>query len=316
MDKEIIKKWIKKVGIAIGLVVVVLVGFCCCKQFPRKILTVSNPYIYVSPFDTYTGKCETFNFKAFSIELPEDVCITSSTFDGVKYKIRAEGQHYYDISVIPFEKESFEVNNYLKEVNTTTIEFTNPTFPFIEGNIKGMYSESSEETERRRKVFSYENFCFTKQGFTFYITSYGNAETYYSAFDFIKSIKILSHPITKEDMKKLANQMLILYQNEALILINRKLHEEEYGMKLLDDFKCTKVKGTIIKNTVFLKCTLIGDYSKLYPAQKSSLDYIILDVSRNILPYTDNFELLGYKIVVNYYKLSGEQISLERSMYY
>lgn len=308
-----IKKFIKlskRICIISSLIMAILTINSSCQQLPRKILSVTKPNVYAPSFNFYNGKCKTFNFKAFTINLPENTIITSNTFDGVKYKINAEGNQFYDISAIPFEREPSEANN-LKDVNIATLNFSDPIFPFTEGNIKGLYAEGYDE----KKIFSYERFCFTKQGFTFYISSYGDSETYHSILDFIKSIKILANPIKGNEMKKLADQMLESYQKEALQLINKDFHKEDnMGMKLLDDFKCTKVKGSFVKNALYLKCILIGDYSQLYPAQKSSLEDISRKVS-SILPYSDNFELLGYKIIINYYKPSGEQISLERDMF-
>ena len=264
----------------------------------RRITSNVYPSIYVSPFKTYTGNYKTFKFKTFSLELPEEVVITSNIFDG----LNARGKNLYEISAIPFEQKVDIAKDYMK--TSTEYALNTPMFKeFVEKDFKGIYAERDDGDN----LMLGESFCFIKDGFTFYILSYGAAENYYSAFDIAKNIKPLVKPITEEEKENIILNIIHKYQKECQYIIQKEINQD---VILQNDFKCTNVEVLKSNKTLNIKCTLEGDYSQLYPGQKEKLK-IILSRAVMIKPYSYNIELLGYQTPIGFYKPSGEKIKLQ-----
>lgn len=283
----------------IGIVAMFVYNY---NNLSKRITSNVYPSIYVSPFKTYTGNYKTFKFKTFFLELPEEVVITSNIFDGLKYQIHARGKNLYEISAIPFEQKVDIAKDYMK--TSTEYVLNTPMFKeFVEKDFKGIYAERDDEDN----LMLGESFCFIKDGFTFYILSYGAAENYYSAFDIAKNIKPLVKPITEEEKENIILNIIPKYQKECQYIIQKEINQD---VILQNDFKCTNVEILKSNKTLNIKCTLEGDYSQLYPGQKEKLK-IILSRAVMIKPYSYNIELLGYQTSIGFYKPSGEKIKLQ-----
>lgn len=279
----------------IGIVAMFVYNY---NNLSRRITSNVYPSIYVSPFKTYTGNYKTFKFKTFSLELPEEVVITSNIFDG----LNARGKNLYEISAIPFEQKVDIAKDYMK--TSTEYALNTPMFKeFVEKDFKGIYAERDDGDN----LMLGESFCFIKDGFTFYILSYGAAENYYSAFDIAKNIKPLVKPITEEEKENIILNIIHKYQKECQYIIQKEINQD---VILQNDFKCTNVEVLKSNKTLNIKCTLEGDYSQLYPGQKEKLK-IILSRAVMIKPYSYNIELLGYQTPIGFYKPSGEKIKLQ-----
>lgn len=277
-----------------------ILPLCSCNQIPQRILAVTNPYVYVSPFEIYNGKYKTIDFKDFTLQFPEEVSIDSQTFNGFMYQIDANGVNHYKIIVLPFTYNT-ESAGFL--LGGSTLYY--PSFQFKEGNIKGVYYNNGDEEKNPLK---YETFCYIKHGYTFYIYSYGSVDDYYSVFDVVKSTKVLSNPISSEVKKDIVIKLTEEYKEKLLPTINSKFQEKIYkDVKLLDSFYCKEVKTSIENKDVKIDCIIDGDYSQLYSGQRSIINNILNNVDFSRF-YDNSLTLLGYNLIFNFRKTSGEKI--------
>ena len=294
MNKELIKKWSKKVGIIAIYVVIILFTLCCIYyQHKDRIDKILYPNGYITSYSSYRGKYKTINCKIVALSLPEDVKVYSKYFDGVRYQFYAQGENIFVISVIPFIQNPQEACNYMR--GSSDFHLTDPIYKsFIDGNIKGIYAERHD---LEYHFTDGESFCFNKDGFTFFVLSYGTRESYYSIFNVIKNIKVLTKPLSEADKGYITSNLLSKYQDKCLDFINTEIQND---ITLQRDFMCTKVEIQRTKKNIEIICTLKGNYSQLYPGQKSHLDRILYN-ALTIKPYYDNFNLLGYKVTINFY---------------
>lgn len=277
-----------------------VIFFCSCKQIPQKVLAATNPYVYVSPFNTYDGEYKTISFKTFSLQFPKNVTVDTQTFNNFMYQIEANGTNHYKIFVLPFENDPENVGKLLTGLSV----FSNPYIPFRQGNMERVYYNNKEEDN----PLKYEVFCYKKSEYIFYIFSFGDADNFYSAFDIVKSTKVMAPSISNEVRKNIATTLIKKYQKELLTIINTKFQEEGYkGVKILGEFYCEDVKTSILNKNIKVECIIGGDYSQLYPGQRSMINGILHNVNFKE-PYDTFLELLGYSITVNFYKISGERI--------
>lgn len=282
------------------ILLVFVLSLYSCNQIPQRIRAITNPYVYVSPFEIYNGEYKTIDFKTFTLQFPEGVRIDSQTFNGFMYLIDANGVNHYKIIVLPFAYNT-ESAGFL--LGGSTLYY--PSLQFKEGNIKGVYYNNGDE---KRNPLKYETFCYIKHGYTFYIYSYGSVDDYYSAFDVVKSTKVLSNPISSEVKKDIVIKLTEEYKEKLLPTINSKFQERIYkDVKLLDSFYCKEVKTSIENKDVKIDCIIDGDYSQLYSGQKSIINNILnnVDFSRS---YGNSLTLLGYNLIFNFRKTSGEKI--------
>lgn len=285
----------------INLILLLFVGFLCsCNQLPRKVLATTDPYIYVSPFNIYNGNYRNADFKAFSFLFPENVNVESKTFNGIIYQIEASGTNHYKIFVLPFENDVEKVGMLLANNSV----FSYPYIKFKEGNIEGGYYNNYEESN----PLKYEVFCYIKQGYTFCIFSYGTVEDYYSSFNIVKSTKIKASNTPIKERNKIATKLLQEFKKELLTVINTKFQEEGYNkVKILESFYCKDIETSIVNKNIKINCIIDGDYSQLYPGQRSMINNILINVDFS-KSYDELLELLGYNISISYYKISGEKI--------
>lgn len=297
MNKQIVVKWSKKV---ITVIILLLIILFICNHFKNAFCTINS--IHNSTFPTYQGEYKTVKTKTLSLYLPSDVDIYYQDFDGLKYQIHARGKNLYEISAIPFVQKVDIAKDYMR--TETEYALNTPMFKeFVEKDFKGIYAERDDGDN----LMLGESFCFIKDGFTFYILSYGAAENYYSAFDIAKNIKPTVKPITEEEKDNIILNIIPKYQKECLYIIQKEINQD---IILQNDFKCTNVDILKSNKTLNIKCTLEGDYSQLYPGQKEKLK-IILSKAVMIKPYSYNIELLGYQTPIGFYKPSGEKIKLQ-----
>lgn len=297
MNRQIVVKWSKK-GIAI--IVLLLIIFFIYKHFKDTFCTINNAYN--ATFSTYHGDYKIVKIKNLSLYLPSDVDIYHQDFDGVKYQIYARGKNLYEISAIPFVQNIDIAKDYMR--TSTECALSTPVFKeFIDKDFKGIYAERNDE----ENLMLGETFCFVKDGFTFYILSYGAKQNYYSAFNIAKNIKPIVKPITEEGKENIILNTIPKYQKKCQYIIQEEIVRD---LILQNDFKCANVEILKSNKTLNIKCTLEGDYSQLYSGQKEKLK-IILSKAVMIKPYSYNLRLLGYKTLIGFYKPSGEKIKLQ-----
>lgn len=274
-----------------------------CNRIWKDVVHSTSPETFVSSFKSYRGEYKKLNLKGISIQLPKDFVVHTDSFDGFEHVIYASSHkdlYLLHIYAIPFEVKPETAIDFLRPLtNLRSINFQPDSF--VEGKTRGIYEEVNDGEDG---VFDGESFCFTKKGFTFYILSYGRKSDYYSSFEIVKRIEPITEPITKKEQKEIAERMKPEFEEASKELIHSKIIQDPI---LQGYFDCQKVEVDL--SAMNIRCTLTGDYSQLYPGQKSILHSILID-TRCIKPYNSYYALLGYNFSIGFYKTFGEQIDL------
>lgn len=294
----------KTITILIVLFVALLTG---CNKMKKDIVHSVSPERFVSSYDNYKGDFKNVTSMDLTFQIPSNVEVKSESFDGLVYCINADGnknQSYYIIA-IPFEVNPEDAYSLLRPLQQRTFGMSPTLRPFSENNVNGVYADINDGD---LALLCGETFCFNKKGFTFYVFSYAATGNYYSVFDIVKTIQPLTDSISTIEKKEIAEKMKMQYEKEILKYIVSSIKKD---IIIRDYFDCSDVKVDLDNNGI--KCVLIGDYSQLYPGQKSILLSILTSANSYNNPLTRYYYLLGYNFTIGFYKPTGEKIELEDS---